>query len=75
MNGIPDGGITGTWCFRKKTKDSSYQKFHFRNTIQKVKAPVARSENDFDPGAKYHVAADSQYIRYFCKTVPFSCKN
>lgn len=29
-----------------------------------MKAPVVRNESDFDPGAKYHVAADSQYIRY-----------
>ncbi|KAL1140400.1 hypothetical protein AAG570_000332 [Ranatra chinensis] len=27
--------------------------------------PVARSENDFDPGAKYHIIADQPYIRYF----------
>jgi peptidyl-dipeptidase A len=33
-----------------------------REKIQKVKAPVERSEADFDPGAKYHVPANSQYI-------------
>ncbi|KAI4458412.1 angiotensin-converting enzyme [Holotrichia oblita] len=37
----------------------------YRETIQKVKSPVTRTEDDFDPGAKYHVAADSQYISYF----------
>ncbi len=26
---------------------------------------MARSENDFDPGAKYHVAANYPYARYF----------
>ncbi|KAI4458413.1 angiotensin-converting enzyme [Holotrichia oblita] len=36
-----------------------------RETIQKVKSPVARTEDDFDPGAKFHVAADYQYISYF----------
>ncbi|XP_019869986.2 angiotensin-converting enzyme isoform X2 [Aethina tumida] len=36
-----------------------------RNKYQKLKAPVPRSEEDFDPGAKFHVAGDSQYIAYF----------
>ena len=32
---------------------------------QGVAPPVARSEADFDPGAKYHVAANIPYTRYF----------
>nr|XP_022901638.1 angiotensin-converting enzyme-like [Onthophagus taurus] len=39
--------------------------WEYRKQIQKVKPPVQRSETDFDPGAKYHVAGDSQYISYF----------
>jgi peptidyl-dipeptidase A len=31
--------------------------------------PVARSENDFDPGAKYHIAASVPYARYFLARV------
>jgi len=30
-----------------------------------VQAPIARSENDFDPGAKYHVPGNTSYTRYF----------
>ena len=30
---------------------------------------VARTEQDFDPGAKYHVAANVPYIRYFLADV------
>jgi len=30
-----------------------------------VIAPVARTEQDFDPGAKYHVPANYPYTRYF----------
>ena len=30
-----------------------------------VSAPVARSEADFDPGAKYHVPGNTPYTRYF----------
>ena len=32
---------------------------------QGVAPPVARSEEDFDPGAKYHVPANTPYARYF----------
>lgn len=35
------------------------------NEIQGIVPPVKRSEEDFDPGAKYHVAGDVEYIRYF----------
>ncbi len=30
-----------------------------------ITPPVARSETDFDPGAKYHIAASVPYARYF----------
>ncbi len=36
-----------------------------REKYQRVKAPVARSEADFDPGAKYHVPGNVPYTRYF----------
>jgi peptidyl-dipeptidase A len=36
-----------------------------RLKYQGVKPPVARTEDDFDPAAKYHVAANVPYTRYF----------
>ncbi len=36
-----------------------------REKIQGVAAPIARNEDDFDPGAKYHVPASTPYARYF----------
>jgi peptidyl-dipeptidase A len=36
-----------------------------RLRYQGVVPPVARSEQDFDPGAKYHVPASVPYTRYF----------
>ncbi|HEY7334787.1 MAG TPA: M2 family metallopeptidase [Bryobacteraceae bacterium] len=36
-----------------------------RLKYQGVAPPTARSESDFDPGAKYHVAANIPYMRYF----------
>jgi peptidyl-dipeptidase A len=39
--------------------------WELREKYQGVSAPVARSEADFDPGAKYHVPANVPYTRYF----------
>lgn len=39
--------------------------FVFREKYQGINPPVMRSEEDFDAGAKYHVAADVPYTRYF----------
>ena len=36
---------------------------------QGIDPPLARSEADFDPGAKYHVAASTPYMRYFIARV------
>jgi peptidyl-dipeptidase A len=36
-----------------------------RERYQGVAPPVARSEDDFDPGAKYHVPSNTPYVRYF----------
>ena len=38
--------------------------FLFRCRIQGVSPPIVRSEKDFDPGAKYHIASDTPYIRF-----------
>lgn len=35
----------------------------FDNLMKGLTPPVARSERDFDPGAKYHVPANIPYIR------------
>ncbi|MDZ7645293.1 MAG: M2 family metallopeptidase [Woeseiaceae bacterium] len=39
--------------------------WELRNRYQGIAAPVPRSEDDFDPGAKYHVPANTSYTRYF----------
>lgn len=35
----------------------------FREKFSGIKPPVLRSEIDFDPGSKYHIAANIPYIR------------
>ncbi len=37
--------------------------WQLREKYQGVRSPVSRCENDFDPGAKYHIAANIEYIR------------
>ncbi|XP_059351358.1 angiotensin-converting enzyme-like [Daphnia carinata] len=40
-----------------------------RREYQGLKSPVERSEENFDAGAKYHVPADVEYLRYFVSKV------
>jgi len=40
-----------------------------KHRYQGVAEPADRSERDFDPGAKYHVAANVPYMRYFLARV------
>jgi peptidyl-dipeptidase A len=39
--------------------------WQLREKYQGIAPPVARSEADFDPGAKYHIPAYTPYTRYF----------
>ncbi|XP_073964736.1 angiotensin-converting enzyme-like [Choristoneura fumiferana] len=36
---------------------------------QGVVPPTSRSEADFDPGSKYHIISDQEYIKYFLATI------
>ena len=40
-----------------------------REQYQGVAAPVPRSEEDFDPGAKFHIPANYSYTRYFLASI------
>lgn len=67
---LPFGLLIDMWrwdVFSGKVNESQWNThwWELRETIQRVKPPVSRSEADFDPGAKYHVPASSQYISYF----------
>lgn len=44
-------------------------RWSFREEFQGVEAPEHRSEEDFDPAAKYHIIADVEYLRYFVSFV------
>jgi peptidyl-dipeptidase A len=53
--------------FSGEVPPSSYNKawWDLRHKYQGVAAPISRTEGDFDPGAKYHVPANTPYTRYF----------
>jgi peptidyl-dipeptidase A len=67
---LPFGLLIDQWrwkVFSGEIKPADYNKswWELRLKYQGVAPPVARSESDFDPGAKYHVAANVPYMRYF----------
>lgn len=43
--------------------------WQLRIDYQGISPPVRRSESNFDPGAKYHIPANVEYVRYFVSHV------
>ncbi len=67
---LPFGLLIDQWrwkVFAGEIPADSYNKgwWELRQKYQGVAAPVARSEQDFDPGAKYHIPGNTPYARYF----------
>jgi peptidyl-dipeptidase A len=67
---LPFGKLIDEWrwgVFDGRIKPAEYNKawWDLREKYQGVSPPVARSEADFDPGAKYHVPGNTSYTRYF----------
>ncbi|XP_054986975.1 angiotensin-converting enzyme isoform X2 [Sorex araneus] len=67
---IPFSYLIDQW--RWKVFDGSITKEHYnqewwslRLKYQGLCPPVSRSQDDFDPGAKFHIPANVPYIRYF----------
>jgi len=67
---LPFGLLVDQWrwkVFSGEVPPARYNAawWELRRKYQGVDAPVARTEADFDPGAKYHVPANVPYMRYF----------
>jgi peptidyl-dipeptidase A len=67
---LPFGLMIDQWrwkVFSGEITPADYNKtwWELRLKYQGVAPPLARSEADFDPAAKYHVAANVPYTRYF----------
>ncbi|HVJ09551.1 MAG TPA: M2 family metallopeptidase [Acidisarcina sp.] len=71
---LPFGLMIDKWrweVFSGQVKPADYNKawWALREQYQGVAPPVNRSEADFDPGAKYHIAGNVPYIRYFLASI------
>lgn len=67
---LPFGLMIDQWRWKVmdgRLEPSDYNRgwWELRSKYQGIAPPVARSETDFDPGAKYHVPANVPYTRYF----------
>ena len=67
---LPFGIMIDKWrwkVFSGEVTPANYNKawWDLRLKYQGIAPPKARTEDNFDPGAKYHIAANVPYARYF----------
>src|SRR5581483_11258099 len=67
---LPFGLLIDQWRWKVFSGEIPPEKYNeawwqLRLKYQGIAPPDPRSERDFDPGAKYHVAANVPYTRYF----------
>ncbi|HEY1937370.1 MAG TPA: M2 family metallopeptidase [Candidatus Angelobacter sp.] len=71
---LPFGLLIDKWrweVFSGEVTPEQYNKawWDLKAKYQGVAPPVDRNETDFDPGAKYHIASNTPYVRYFLARV------
>ncbi|ABV36666.1 Peptidyl-dipeptidase A [Shewanella sediminis HAW-EB3] len=67
---MPFGLMIDQWRWKVFSGEITPEQYNqawwdLREQYQGVKAPIARGEENFDPGAKYHVPGNVPYTRYF----------
>ncbi|MGB5104428.1 MAG: M2 family metallopeptidase [Steroidobacteraceae bacterium] len=67
---LPFGKLIDEWRWKVFAGEVAPENYNaawwaLREKYQGVAAPVARTEADFDPGAKYHIPGNTPYTRYF----------
>uniref|UniRef100_A0A4W3HQC2 Angiotensin-converting enzyme n=1 Tax=Callorhinchus milii TaxID=7868 RepID=A0A4W3HQC2_CALMI len=67
---IPFGYLMDKWrwkVFDGQISENDYNRewWNLRLNYQGLCPPVPRSEQDFDPGAKFHIPSNVPYVRYF----------
>lgn len=67
---LPWGKLVDQWRWRVFDGQIPSDQYNagwwkLRAAYQGVSPPLARTEEDFDPGAKYHIPANTPYTRYF----------
>ena len=67
---LPFGLLVDQWRWRVFSGETPPERYNqsWWNLVEKyqgIRSPVTRSEEDFDPGAKFHIPANTTYERYF----------
>lgn len=67
---LPFGLMVDQWRWKVFNGEISPEEYNqgwweLREQYQGIEAPVARTEDHFDPGAKYHIPGNTPYSRYF----------
>ena len=67
---LPFGLLVDQWRWRVFSGEITPEQYNtawweLRRQYQGIRPPLPRSEDDFDPGAKYHVSANTPYTGYF----------
>jgi len=67
---LPFGRLIDQWRWRVFSGEITSEHYNeawwdLRARYQGIAPPVARTEADFDPGAKYHIPDNTPYTRYF----------
>lgn len=67
---VPFGLMVDQWRWKVFSGEITPENYNtawwaLRNKYQGLMPPVERAATDFDPGAKYHVPANTPYTRYF----------
>ncbi|UCF69555.1 MAG: M2 family metallopeptidase [Acidobacteriota bacterium] len=67
---LPFGLLIDQWRWQVFSGEVTPERYNeawwqLRTRYQGVAPPIARSEADFDPGAKYHIPNNTPYTRYF----------
>ncbi|HXH24111.1 MAG TPA: M2 family metallopeptidase, partial [Vicinamibacterales bacterium] len=71
---LPFGLVVDQWRWRVFSGEVGPDRYNrawweLRERYQGIRAPSARGEEFFDPGAKYHVPGNTPYARYFLSSV------
>ena len=67
---LPFGLLVDQWRWKVFSGEIPPEEYNsgwwaLREQYQGIRPPVRRSEADFDPGAKFHIPANTPYTRYF----------
>ncbi|XP_068622266.1 angiotensin-converting enzyme-like [Battus philenor] len=69
---LPFAFMVDQWrwtIFEEGVENMNARWWQMKLRYQGVVPPLPRTEDDFDPGAKYHVISDQEYMKYFLATI------